>query len=141
MLRVVLDTNIIVSGIISSSGNPRRILQAWRQKEFTLLSSEAVIQEVTKVFHYPHLSETYQISESDVQIVVQSLVNDAELLEDLYEVERSRDPDDNVLLACALEGKADYLVSGDSDLLSIKYYHGTQIRTPKQFLEILERLN
>ncbi len=56
----------------------------------------------------------------------------------LYEVQRSRDPDDDIFLACALEGNADYLVSGNSHLLEIKYYYGTQIVSPRQFLDILE---
>ncbi len=137
MLRIVLDTNVIVSGVISPHGAPRQILEAWHQKKFVLLTSEAIILEVSRVLHYPRLQETYQLSEADIQVVLDSLLNETHLLADLYEVQRSRDPDDNVLLACALEGKADYLVSGDSDLLEIKYYHGTQIVSPRQIFGIL----
>jgi predicted nucleic acid-binding protein len=63
------------------------------------------------------------------------------VLEDLYQVVRSRDPDDGLFLACALEGHADYLVSGDPHLLEIKHYHGVQILTPRQFLDILKTNN
>lgn len=137
MLRIVLDTNVIVSAIISPYGAPRQIFEAWRQHRFDLLISEAIIAEVARVLRYPRLQENFRLVEADIQIVLDSLLNDAYLLEDLYEVRRSRDPDDNVFLACALEGKADYLVSGDAHLLEIKYYYGTQIINPHQMLVLL----
>jgi predicted nucleic acid-binding protein len=71
-------------------------------------------------------------------LVRDALLNDALVLEDLYQVRRSRDPQDNLFLACALEGHADYVVSGDAHLLEIKYYHGVQIVTPRQFLGLLK---
>jgi putative PIN family toxin of toxin-antitoxin system len=140
MLRVVLDTNVIVSGIISPHGPSRQILEAWHQQRFELLVSEALVLEISRVLRYPRLQKIYRLSEADIEVVLASLLNDAYLLEDLYEVQRSRDPDDNILLACALEGKAAYVVSGDSDLLEIKYYHGTQIVSPRQLLDILNTL-
>ncbi len=140
MIRIILDTNIIVSAIVSLHGPPRQILKAWHQQQFVLLTSAAIISEVARVLRYPHLQKTFQLSEADIQIAIDSLLNDANMLEDLYQVQRSRDPDDNIFLACALEGKADYLVSGDVHLLEIKYYHGTQIISPRQFLTILDTL-
>lgn len=137
MLRIVLDTNVIVSAIISPYGAPRQIFEAWRQRRFDLLISEAIIAEVARVLRYPRLQENFRLVEADIQIVLDSLLNDAYLLEDLYQVRRSRDPDDNIFLACALEGKADYLVSSDAHLLEIKYYHGTQIINPHQMLGLL----
>ncbi len=141
MYRAVLDTNVIVSAIVSPHGPPRQIFEAWRQDKFVFLTSEAIIAEVVRVLRYPHLSQKFQISEADIQVVVASLTTDAYLLEDLYEVRRSRDPDDDIFLACSLEGKADYLVSGDTHLLEIKYYHGTQIVNPRDFLKHLRANN
>jgi len=137
-MRVVLDTNVIVSGVISEHGAPRRIIQAWQAQQFTLLTSTLIVAEVSRVLRYPRIQETYRLSEADLALVRETLLNDALVLQDLYQVARSRDPDDNILLACALEGRADYLVSGDPHLLEIKYYHGVQIVTPRQFLEILQ---
>jgi putative PIN family toxin of toxin-antitoxin system len=141
MLRAVLDTNIIVSAIVSSGGSSHQILEAWRQDKFIFLTSEAIIAEVVRVLHYPHLSQKFQISEADIQAVVASLSTDAYLLEDLYEVQHSRDPDDDIFLGCSLEGKADYLVSGDTHLLEIKYYHGTQIVNSRDFIKILSTIS
>jgi putative PIN family toxin of toxin-antitoxin system len=137
-MRIVLDTNVIVSGVISEHGAPRQIIRAWQDQQFTLLTSALIIAEVTRVLHYPRLQEKYRLAEEDIVLLRDTLLSDALVLEDLYQVTRSRDSDDNVFLACALEGHADYLVSGDPHLLEIKYYHGVQIVTPRQFVEILK---
>ncbi len=137
MIRAVLDTNVIVSGIVSEHGVPHQILNAWGQRQFTLLTSASIIAEVLRVLHYPRIQETYRLSEEDILLVRDALLNDAHVLEDLYQVRRSRDPKDNLFLACTLEGHADYLVSGDPHLTEIKQYHGVQIVTPRRFLDIL----
>ena len=138
MIRAVVDTNVLVSGIISEQGAPRQIVNAWYQRQFTLLTSALIIAEVMRVLHYPHPQMTYHLSEEDILLVRDALLNDALVLEDMYQVTRSRDPQDNLFLACALEGQADYLVSGDAHLLEIKYYHGVQIVAPRQFLDLLK---
>lgn len=137
MIRAVVDTNVLISGTISPHGVLRQIILAWHQEQFALLTSAKIITEVVQVLHYPRIQEKYQLSEDDILLTRETLLNDAHVLEDLYEVERSRDPEDDIFLACALEGRADYLVTGDPDLLEIKYYHGTQIVSPRQFLDIL----
>ena len=137
MIRAVVDTNVLVSSVISEHGVPRQIVQAWHQQQFTLLTSALLIAEVVRVLHYPRIQETYRLSEEDILLVRDALLNDAKVMEGTYQVTRSRDPEDNMFLACALEGRADYLVSGDPHLLEIKYYHGVQIVTPHQFLDIL----
>lgn len=138
MMRAVVDTNVLVSGLISEQGVPRQIITAWHQRQFTLLTSALIIAEAMRVLHYPRLQTTYRLSEEDILLFRDALLNDALVLEDLYQVTRSRDPQDNIFLACALEGQADYVVSGDAHLLEIKYYHGAQIVTPRQFLDLLK---
>lgn len=102
------------------------------------MTSIAIIAEIVRVLHYPHIKKNYRLEEDDIQSVETTLANDALVLEDMYQVRRSRDPEDDIFLACALEGRADYIVSGDPHLLEIKYYHGVQIISPSQLLEILE---
>jgi len=138
MIRAVIDTNVLVSGIISEHGAPRQIVKAWHERRFTLLTSALIIAEVMRVLRYPRIQQTYRLSEEDILLVRDTLLSDALVLEDQYQVTRSRDPHDNLFLACALEGRADYLISGDAHLLEIKYYHGVQILSPRQFLDILE---
>lgn len=138
MIRAVVDTNVLVSGVISEHGTPHQIIEAWRRREFTLLTSALIIAEAMRVLRYPRIQETYQLSEEDILLVRDTLLNDALILEDVYQVARSRDSSDNIFLACALEGHADYLVTGDLHLAEIKYYHGIQIVSPRQFLDVLK---
>lgn len=137
MTCAVVDTNVLVSGVIVPHGAPRRILEAWQAGQFTLVTSEAIIAEVARVLCYPRICQRYHLAESDIAAVVDSLMNDAELVAGLYEVRRSADPADDVFLACALEGHADYLVSGDRHLLEIGSYHGVVIVTPQEFVAAL----
>jgi putative PIN family toxin of toxin-antitoxin system len=135
--RAVLDTNVLVSGVIAPHGVPRCILEAWHASRFTLLTSEAIVAEVSRVLRYPRIRERYGVTEEDALAVADSLIVDAEVVAGLYEVQRSADPDDDMFLACALEGRAEYVVSGDRHLLEIGSYHGVVIVTPRQFAAVL----
>ena len=138
MTCAVVDTNVLVSGVIAPHGAPRRILEAWHAGRFTLVTSEAIIAEVARVLRYPRIYERYNLIEDDVVAVIGSLGTDAEVVAGLYEVRRSSDPADDVFLACALEGRAETLVSGDRHLLEIGSYHGVLIVTPRQFTAVLD---
>ena len=137
MTRAVVDTNVLVSGVIVPRGAPRRILEAWQAGRFTLVTSEVIIAEVARVLRYPRIYRHYHLAEDDVATVVDSLMADAQVVTGLYEVQRSTDPADDMFLACALEGRADYLVSGDRHLLEIGSYHGVPIVTPQEFVAVL----
>jgi hypothetical protein len=140
MIRAVVDTNVMVSAVISEHGVPRRILLAWQNEKFSMLTSARIIAEVSRVLRHPRIRETYHLTEDDIERVQQMLETDAVVLADLYEINRSPDPEDDVFLACAVEGQADYLVSGDDDLLQLKFYQGVQVVSPAVFSAILERL-
>lgn len=137
MTRAVIGTNVLVSGVIAPHGAPRRILEAWHAGQFTLITSEAIIAEVTRVLHYPRIYDRYNLTEDDVAAVVDSLRTEAEVVAGLYEVRRSTDPADDMFLACALEGRAEYVVSGDTHLLEIGFYHTVLVVTPRQFAAVL----
>jgi hypothetical protein len=138
MTRAVIDTNVLVSGVIAPHGAPRRVLEAWHAGGFALITSEAIIAEARRVLRYPRICGRYRLTEGDIVAVVDSLRNDAEVVAGLYEVRKSVDPTDDVFLACALEGRAEYVVSGDAHLLEIGTYQGVLIVTPRQFMAILE---
>lgn len=141
LLRAVLDTNIYVSGTILSLGAPFRLLEAWRQQAYILVSSELIILEIARVFYYPRIKERYGIDDEDIAQLLASIKADALLVAGDYEVtDVSVDPNDDMFLACALEGEADYIVTGDPDLLNLKYYQGIQIVTASQFLDRLNEL-
>ena len=68
MIRAVVDTNVLVSGIISEQGAPRQIVNAWYQRQFTLLTSALIIAEVMRVLHYPHLQMTYHLRNTEKEL-------------------------------------------------------------------------
>jgi len=138
LLMVVPDTNIFVSGTILSYGVPFEILRSWQRQEFILVTSEAIISEIQRVLRYPRIRNQYSVTEEDIRRLMTSLHRDAIVTLGSYEVRGvPSDPDDDKFLACALEAQADYIVTGDPDLLSLKYYHGVNIINPKDFLENL----
>lgn len=111
---------------------------AWRQKRFELIVSEAALQELERVLHYGRVQKLLRFSESELSAFVADIRTHAAQVEGLYEVEYVQaDPDDNIILACALEADADYLVSEDHHLRELKYYHGVQIIGLDHFRQII----
>ena len=68
MLRSVIDTNVIVSGIIIPKGNPYKILKMWGKGEFVFVTSREIIDEVIRVLHYPKIQKRYKLTELDIQM-------------------------------------------------------------------------
>ena len=137
MLRVVIDTNVIVSGILSRKGAPAELLNAWRDRRFLLLSSPAIVAEVRAVVQYPRIRHKYHLSDDEIEQTMTLLEHDALLVAGDADVAGSvpDDPKDEMFLACALDGQADVIVSGDHHLLGLGSYRDIQIMTARQFLE------
>ena len=140
MLRVVLDTNVIVSGTIQNAGNPFRILEGWRKGHFILIASYALIDEARRVLHYPRVKKKYHITEKQIRGVIKNLRNYSVITPGKLKLRViERDPNDDEVLIAALEGEADYIVSGDSDLKELKSYRGIRIVSPAEFVKLLGR--
>lgn len=140
MLRVVIDTNVIVSGLLSRSGTPAEILDAWRGRQFLLLSSAPIISEVKAVLTYSRIKERYSITQDVIDQVVALLAQHAFLADEGDTAAGSipADPQDEMFLACAQSGQADLIVSGDHHLLDLGEYQGIPVVTARQFLELLK---
>ena len=135
MLRCVIDTNVIVSGIIIPQGYPYQILKMWENEKFVFVTSPEIIEEVIRVLQYPKIKKNYKLSDLDIQNVEISLGLDTMLVSGKLKVDKIKeDPEDNKFLSCALEGNAYYIVTGDRHLLKLKSYQGIQIITPKKFI-------
>ena len=118
-LRVVLDTNVIISGLISHKGPPAVILKALKAGAFILVTSPAINKEILEVMDRPRLRDKYGLTEHMFDIAF-ILWEQAEVITDLPVVKASKDPDDNKFLEAAHGGLAHYLVTGDmKDLLSL----------------------
>ncbi|MBI4387225.1 MAG: putative toxin-antitoxin system toxin component, PIN family [Elusimicrobia bacterium] len=136
-LRVVLDTNVIISGLISPKGPPAGILKALKAGQFVLVTSQAINEEILEVMDRPRLRDKYGLADHMFDIAF-ILWEQAEVITKPPPVKASKDSDDDKFLAAALGGLAHYLVTGDiKDLLSLGEYQGIRIVNPEQFLTIL----
>ena len=134
-MKIVLDTNVLVSGLISQGSPPGDLIEAWRSGRFTLVISTAQLIEFRRVLGYERLQK--YINQAQAQTLVETIVAVADILdEELPVVEFSPDPDDNVIIASAIVGEADWIVTGDkSDLLFLQEVEGVSILTPRKALK------
>lgn len=134
-MRVVLDTNILVSALISPTGNPATIYNAWEQGKFTLLTCPEHLDELRATLQKPRGAPL--IKPFRAGRLVNQIKKVAEDVGQLGHVERSSDPNDNFLLAMAEAGRADYLVTGDkSGLLALAHHKTTQIISAATFVAL-----
>ncbi|RLE07912.1 putative toxin-antitoxin system toxin component, PIN family [Candidatus Aerophobetes bacterium] len=132
-VKVVVDTNVYISAILFG-GNPEKIRRLSKEGRVELLISEAIIAEVAEVLRRKFNWENWQISQTIDEIrEIATLVIPRQTLFII-----KKDDNDNRILECAVEGKAQYIVSGDKHhLLPLKEYQGIRILTPAQFLEAI----
>ena len=140
MTRAVLDANVLVSGILSPKGAPAKVLTAWQAEQFHLVLSEAVLDEINRVLHYPRIATRHRWSEERLQDFIEDLAHLAIMTSgSAHLAVIAEDPPDDRYLECAIEGEADYIVSGDQHLLELGEYQGIGILTPRAFLDVLGR--
>lgn len=132
-VRIVLDTNVLVSGLLSAKGPPGQILRAVRSRKLSLITCPHQINELRDVLRRPHLEPW--IRQDEAEDLMLHLENVARVIHDAHPVDLSPDPDDNPILAAALAGKAECIVSGDkSHMIDLKEVMGIPIRTPRQYV-------
>jgi len=132
-LKLVIDTNIYISAILFG-GKPEKIRKLSKEKKIELLVSEAIIAEVAEVLRKKFNWESWQISQTINEIrETATLVIPYQTISVI-----KKDEDDNRILECAVEGKAQYIISGDKHhLLPLKEYQGIKILSPTEFLEVI----
>ena len=138
MHRVVIDTNVLVSGIIQKSGFPYKVVKLWEEGTLVLITSLPMIEEAKKVLNYPKIKEKYGLNTEEITQITLNLFRYSVVIDNPPALDVIKeDPKDNKVLSAAIKGKADYIVSGDSHLLCLKTYKGIEIITPKRFCEII----
>jgi putative PIN family toxin of toxin-antitoxin system len=138
-VRAVLDTNVLVSSLISEHSPPRQLVDAWLDGRFVLVTSLYQVQEVNHVLSYPRITERIRLENAELEMILAALLTESEVVPGRLQLPGvTRDPKDDAIVACAQEGGADHLVSGDQDLLVLGEYKGTQVVTPRQFLVALD---
>jgi len=140
MIKLVLDTNVLVSAILNPRGKPAFILKLALKGAVGLVISQAIIKETHKVLHYPKLIKLLKkngVTAKEVEAFIDNLDRIAEITkgELVLDVIKA-DPTDNIILACAVEGGADFIISGDSHLLTLANFEGIDIVEPATLLEL-----
>lgn len=137
-MRAILDTGVIVSGLISPHGTPAQIIRRWRDGDFVLLYTLDMLKELEDVLGRVWLNERLAHVPDRIPDFLEAVITLGELVTGYVNVAgKVRDPFDEMFLVCAQIGRANYLVSVDKDLLSIGAYEGTEMVTPAQFLMVL----
>jgi uncharacterized protein len=130
-VRVVMDTNVVVSAVLLPQSMPRQAFDRALQHG-TLLMSPATVTELNDVLRRPRFDP--YVHEDERLEFLAVLVRDAEVVEVTEVVTDYRDPKDNKFLELALDGKATHIVSGDEDLLVLHPFRGIPILTPRGFI-------
>jgi len=128
----VLDTNAVISALLFR-GELSRLYDLWKKKAFVVTASREIIEEYIRVLAYPK----FKLSEREIEALINEellpYIEPVTVIEDVKGVCKA--PDDDKFLACAVAGKADFIVSGDAHLLSLKKHEGCPIITAEEFLK------
>ncbi len=135
MLRAVLDANVYVSAAVHPEGPPGRIVERFlREAAFEIVVSPAIVDEVLRALAYPKVRK-YIPRTSEPDLWFRDIVVLAQFVAGEYEIAGvSGDPDDDKYIAPAVEGLAEFIVTGDADLLALTAHEGIRIISPRAFL-------
>jgi len=132
-VRLVVDTNVLVSALLSQTSLPAHLVLLWREGRFDLLTSPDQLDELMRVTRYPKIRE--RLAPALAGRLINEVRDLAVMVTNLPVVAASSDPHDNYLLSIASAGEADFLLTGDKrDLLGLRLYKGTKIVTVRTFL-------
>lgn len=136
-MRVVIDTNVLLSGLIRPRGAPGAIVGALRDGRIVPVLSRPMLEEIAAVLARPWLLNKYGLDAAAVETVLRFLVTRGELVEPRIEIRLCRDPRDDMFLEAAVAASADRLVTGDKDLLAMGAVEGVPIVTARQMADEL----
>ncbi len=136
-LRVVLDTNVVVSAVLSRRSTPRQVLDQVLEQG-RLLTSFAILAELNEVMARQRFSR--YLNEEERLGFLEELVGASELVDFTEEIAVCRDPKDDKFLELAVSGAATHIITGDDDLLSMHPFRGIAILSPQKLLTQLDTL-
>jgi len=137
MIRVVVDANVFVSAALKPHSKPAQVIDRVKEGKITLVLSQAILEELRKVFRYPKIKKELRFSVSEIDETLAKITAGAVLTPGNITINAVKDdPADNRYLECAVEGQADYIISGDHHLTQLKFFQGIIIIDPAAFLEL-----
>lgn len=136
--RLVIDTNVFVSGLISPSGFPAKILQTVRENRAVHLVSDPIVEEYLRVLRYPRIRKFKNVTDTFLAEIATYLAYEAERIELISTITLSPDPDDDVFLATAVDGRANFIISGDrADMLTLGKVRNIPVVTAREAMQQL----
>lgn len=137
-MKITIDTNVIISGSLWI-GASDKILEKVENQEIELILSKEIINEFSQVLNYEEIKDKIRDKGLEIRRTVGKISSISKLVVPLEKFDIIKeDPDDNIILECAVEGKVDYIISQDKHLLKLKEFQGIKIISPENFLKILE---
>src|SRR5208283_110889 len=138
MIKVVLDANQFVSALLKPHSNPAKIVRLVYEGDLTLLLSPAILDELQRVLSYPKIKKLHRRTPEEIERFFQKLGKIAVITLGILTVSAIVDaPSDNIYLACAVEGSAAFIISGDHHLTNLKTFRGIPIVNPATFLKLI----
>lgn len=138
MVKAVVDTNILVSGLISPKASPAKIISLWRERKFVLVISEEILGEVEKVLFYPKIFKRYHLNKDLIGKYVKMLGAFTEVVKPKARLKVIKvDKSDNKFIEAAVAAGAGYIVSGDKHLLELKKFQGIKIIKAEEFVKLI----
>jgi putative PIN family toxin of toxin-antitoxin system len=134
MVRAVVDTNILIRALIKPRGTVGPILTQLAAGAYTLVYSRPLLDELVEKLALPRIRDKYGLDHQAIETTLALLALRGEWVRPTRVVKVCRDPDDNALLEAALAGSAEYIVSGDQDLLVLRRFETVRIVSPRVFL-------
>lgn len=131
MIRVLPDTNIIISSVFWR-GNPYEVVRRGILGEYQLVISAEILDEVAN-----KLKNKFQFPEESIRKLMDILMTYCHIVDVTSKFDAVRDKKDNKIIECAFDGKVDYIVTGDPDLLILKEFKEIRIVKAKEFLEMI----
>jgi putative PIN family toxin of toxin-antitoxin system len=134
MLRVVIDTNLLVRGLLKGK-TAVPLIEALKNNRFTLILSSPLVAELVEVLGRDKFKKYF--SSSEIKELLDILDIQGEMINATEAINACRDPKDNIVLECAVSGRADFIITSDDDLLVLSPFRGIKIVTLMEFLQIL----
>lgn len=138
MIHAVIDTSILIRAIIKPLGSVGPIITHLRDGDYQVVYSFPLLEEVVATLSLPRIRRKYHFTDNDITTVVALLLTRGLLVVPERRIEVCRDPTDNMVLEAAVAGGAEYIVTGDEDLLVLGSFEGIRIVEPAEFLRALE---
>src|SRR5687767_10498586 len=133
-MKAVVDTNILIRALIKPHGTVGPVIPRLRNGDYTLVYSTPLLDELIEKLALPRIRRKYRLGVNEIEALVALIALRGALVTPSRRVKVCRDPDDDMVIEAALAGMAEYVVTGDKDLLTLKEYESVRFITPRMFL-------